>query len=70
VLEDGYKRFLALGFALIYLATFLASREAKFVVGIIAILATFIPLNLFYLNYIRTLGEKSNAAKAAQPSST
>lgn len=50
-----YKLFLASGFASIYLLTSLASRDAKFTVGIGSVLATFIPLNLFYLKYIRTL---------------
>jgi len=39
-LRKWYKLFLAFGFGSIYLFTSLASREAKFVVGIGAVLAT------------------------------
>ncbi len=54
-----YKRFLVLGFVSIYLVTFSASRDAKFVAGIGSVLATFLLLNFFYLNYIRTLGRRT-----------
>jgi hypothetical protein len=65
-----YKRFLAIGFVSIYLATFLASKGAKFVVGISAVLATFIPLNFFYFEYVRTLGKQSGDRETVQVSST
>jgi hypothetical protein len=51
-----YKRFLVFGFVSIYLVTFSASRDAKFVAGIGSVLATFLILNFFYFKYIRTLG--------------
>ena len=51
-----YKRFLALGYALIYLATLSASREIQFAIGIGSVLLLFILLNLFHLRYIRLVG--------------
>src|SRR2546422_4555622 len=57
---------LGIGFVSIYFATFLASRDAKFIVGIVAVLATFIPLNLFYFKYIRALGKTIRSIDLAQ----
>jgi hypothetical protein len=64
-----YKAYLALGFVSIYLFTSLASRDTKFVVGIGSVLATFIPLNLFYLKYVRTLRKQVDEGAAIQSSS-
>ena len=64
-----YKGYLALGFVSIYLFTSLAPRDTKFVVGIGSVLATFIPLNLFYLKYVRTLRKQVDEGAAIQSSS-
>jgi hypothetical protein len=58
-LRRWYKRYLVFGFVCIYLVTFSASRDAKFVAGIGSVLVTFLLLNFFYFKYIRTLGEAS-----------
>ena len=65
-LRTWYKRFLALGFASIYLLTSLAPSDAKFVVGIGSVLATFIPLNLFYFKYVRVLGKQPDFGRTSR----
>ena len=51
-----FKRSLAAGFVIIYLATFAANRQPQFAIGIISILTIFLALNVFYIRYIRSWG--------------
>lgn len=51
-----FKRLLAVGFVIIYLATFAANRQSQFATGIISILTIFLALNIFYFRYIRSWG--------------
>ena len=55
-LRKWYRRCLPLGFASIYFVTFTASQQARFILGVGSVLATFILLNPFYFQYFRILG--------------
>lgn len=52
-LRKQYKRFLVLGYFVIYSATLLASRDLQFFAGVASVLAVFTLMNLFYFRYIR-----------------
>lgn len=56
-----YKRFLTLGFALIYFVTLSSARQAQFVAGVGSVLVVFLLLNSFYFRYIRILNPSSVA---------
>lgn len=55
-LTRWFKRFLVVGFVIIYLATFAANRQSQFATAIISILTIFLALNIFYIRYIRSWG--------------
>ena len=56
-IRRSYKQFLIFGLAVIYCLTFAASKEAQFLVSILAVLITFLVLNFFYFRYVRALGK-------------
>jgi len=53
-LVKWFKRFLAIGFVIIYFVTFASARQSQFAAGIISILIVFLSLNVFYFRYIRS----------------
>ena len=54
-IRKWFKRFLMLGFLIIYFLTFAVTKQNQFLVSILAVLATFTLCNIFYQKYFRIL---------------